>query len=171
MRAPLSLKLFPQPVLTGRKASVVACSVVTCCRSVFLKLSESTAFLLCLVSVPDKEDSGFYHKTSQGHNSGDITKLPVHCLIYLFPRLGVKPSASNTTNTFFLLLMAIPSCPHFTRTPMKVNAEDRKRSCGCNKTCLPKPGVHLLDSVQKKKAAVCKYCNAMLNEATGNMQY
>ena len=35
----------------------------------------------------DKDDSGFYFKTGQDHNCGDITKLPVHCLIYLLTSL------------------------------------------------------------------------------------
>lgn len=47
----------------------------------FSLILESTAFLLGLVLISDREDSGFYFKPGQDHNCGDITKFPLHHLI------------------------------------------------------------------------------------------
>ena len=74
---------------------VVETGVVT--RSLFegrglVSESTSPAFLLGLVSVSDKEDSCDF-----------ISRLPVHCLIYLLISLlllDVKHHASNATNNF-----------------------------------------------------------------------
>ena len=63
--------------ITSCAVRVVSGSVVVLEIGLFEGLglvSESTAFLLGLVSVSDKEDSGFYFKTGQDHNCGDITK-------------------------------------------------------------------------------------------------
>ena len=125
--------------------------------------------LLGLVSVSDKEDSGFISRPVKTTTAG----ISLNCLFIVWficshhycdwmYLLQMQPITWLISNLKFLLLLTAvtPPRPPFTHSK-KVNAGDRRRSCGClggdvsqifcNKFWLPKPQrVHLQNSVQKK---------------------